>query len=426
MANLTNLKIQKAKYPEGRKGPFLISDGSGLSLQIMPSGSKSWVLRFMLNGKARTMGLGAFGDQGDGVSLAKARDLAASARAHVKQGLDPLEARKANQVAQAEKNAAKAARSKTFEDVAKEYITAHEVGWTVKHRAQWRSTLAVYAFPMMGQLPIAEVDAEVIERALKPIWLDKNETASRLRGRIEAVLDYAKAKGWRSGENPARWKESLKHRLPNVSRVRRIKHHPALPWQKVPAFITALRKLDSISAKALQFTILNASRSGEVRGAKWREIDIENAIWTIPAERMKAKREHRVPLSEAAIELLNIMKPLAHGPDNLIFPSVRKSTSLSDMALSELLRGMNEVDEGQTPPWVSQDGKPIVVHGFRSTFRDWCEEATSTPHAVSEAALAHIVSNKVEAAYRRTDLFDKRRALMQKWADHCLGRIKKE
>lgn len=418
MANLTALKVQKAKYPEGRKGPFLILDGVGLSLQIMPSGSKSWVLRFMLNGKARMMGLGGFGDQGEGVSLAVARELAAVARAQVKQGIDPLEARQAERVAKAEI----AARAKTFEEAAKECIAAQEAGWqNAKHRAQWTSTLTTYAYPIIGKLAVGEVNADLIEKVMKPIWTEKNETATRLRGRIEAVLDYAKAKGWRSGDNPARWKESLKHRLPNVSRGRQTKHHPALPWPKVPEFMAALRKMDSVSAKALQFVILNASRSGEVRGARWQEIDFDQAAWIIPAERMKAKREHRVPLSKAAIAILDTMKPLKRGSESLIFPSVRKATALSDMALSEILRGMNEVDKGQTPLWVSQDGKPIVVHGFRSTFRDWCEEATSAPHAVSEAALAHVVSNKVEAAYRRTDLFEKRRILMQQWADHCIS-----
>lgn len=418
MTNLTALKVQKAKYPEGRKGPFLISDGSGLYLQIMPSGSKSWVMRYMLNGKARTMGLGSFGDQGDGVSLAVARELAASARMQVKQGIDPLVTRQAERAAKAET----VARAKTFEEAAQECITAQEAGWqNAKHRAQWTSTLRTYAYPIIGKLTVGDVDADAIEIILKPIWIEKNETATRLRGRIEAVLDYAKAKGWRSGDNPARWKESLKHRLPNLSRVRRTKHHPALPWQKLPDFMVALRKLSSVSAKALQFTILNASRSGEVRGARWKEIDLNNAVWTIPAIRMKAKREHRVPLSKGTIDILTIMEPLKRDPESLIFPSARKATTLSDMALSELLRGMNEVAYGQSPPWVSQDGKPIVVHGFRSTFRDWCEETTSTPHAVSEAALAHVVSNKVEAAYRRTDLFDKRRLLMHEWSDYCNG-----
>lgn len=424
MPSLTALKILKAKYPEGRKGPFLLADGNGLNLQIMASGSKSWVFRYMLNGKARTMGLGAFGDHEDGISLATARELAASARSMVKQGIDPLDHRKALKAARFEEAAAKEARSKTFIEAAQDYISSQEAGWSnPKHRAQWSSTLSAYVFPLIGNMPVGDIDAEVIEQVLKPIWTEKNETASRLRGRIEAVLDYAKAKGWRTGDNPARWKESLKHRLPNLSRTRRTDHQPALPWQKTPDFFAKLLQRDSISALALQFVILNASRSGEVRKAIWREIDFDQAVWTISALRMKTKKEHRVPLSKASMNVLAAVKPLSNGPESLIFPSVRKGAALSDMALSQLLRGMNEVSDDQTAPWLALDGRPIVVHGFRSTFRDWCEEATSTPHAVSEAALAHKISNAVEAAYRRSDLFEKRRTLMRDWANYCLGTL---
>ncbi len=422
MAALTALRVQKARHPEDRKGPFLLSDGHGLALQIMPSGSKSWVLRYMLNGKARTMGLGAYGDNDGGVSLATARERAASARSLVKQGIDPIDARQADSAAKAAAAEAKAARSKTFEEVAREYIAAHAVSWAnKKHRAQWSATLEAYAYPIIGEKAVADVDADDVEAVLKPIWLEISETASRVRGRIEVILDFAKAKSWRSGENPARWKESMKHRLPSVSRTRKAEHHPALPWQQVPAFFSALRAMDSISARCLQFSILTACRSGEARGARWREIDLKNAVWTVPAERMKARREHRVPLSKAAIAVLQGVTPLSRGPDSIIFPSVRAGKALSDMALSQLLRGMNEIKEGETPPWLSRDGRPIVTHGFRSSFRDWAEEATSTPHAVSEAALAHVVADKVEAAYRRTDLFDKRQILMGDWAKHCIG-----
>jgi len=376
----------------------------------------------MLNGKARTMGLGAFGDQADGVTLADARERAATARSLVKQGVDPVEARQAEIIAKAGEKALSIELPKTFAEAASEYISAQEAGWTnAKHRAQWTSTLKTYAYPIMGTKPVSDITADLVEQVLKPIWAEKNETATRLRGRIEAVLDFTKAKGWRSGDNPARWKESLKHRLPNISRVRRTNHHPSLPWQMVPAFMAALCQMDSISSRALQFVILNASRSGEVRGARWREFDLDHAIWTIPAKRMKTKREQRVPLSDAAIAVLKSMQPLGRGPNSLVFPSIRQAAALSDMALSELIRGMNKVKEGEIPPWRAQDDRPIVVHGFRSSFRDWCEEATSTPHAVSEAALAHVVSNKVEAAYRRTDLFDKRRILMQQWSEHCIG-----
>jgi len=376
----------------------------------------------MLKGKARTMGLGPFGDQENGISLAKARELAAAAKSLVNKGVDPLEHRKALKASLFQENTIKEARNKSFIEAATEYISSQEAGWSnQKHRAQWSSTLKTYVFPTMGKIPLTEIDADIIEKVLKPIWTEKNETASRIRGRIEAILDFAKAKGWRTGDNPARWKESLKHRLPNLSRIRRTDHRPALPWQKVPDFFASLCQHDSISALALQFIILNASRSGEVRKAIWREIDFDQAVWTIPALRMKTKKEHRIPLSFAAINILNAMKEISGGPESFVFPSIRKGAALSDMALSELLRGMNEVDGNQIIPWIAQDGRPVVVHGFRSTFRDWCEEATSTPHAVSEAALAHKVSNAVEAAYRRSDLFEKRRLLMHDWANHCLG-----
>ena len=420
MPSLTAMKVAKASYPEGKKGPLLISDGQGLNLQVMPSGSKSWVLRFMMAGKSRTKGLGTYGDGKDAVSLGTAREKAAVDRALVKRGIDPIDASK--QAAKAEKAtlALSVARTKTFREVAQEYIQAQEAGWrNPKHRAQWTSTLEAYAFPLIGNMPVAEVDADAVERVIKPIWLTINETASRLRGRIEVILDFATAKGWRMGDNPARWKESLKHRLPNISRVRRTAHHPALPWQLVPAFIGELQKKDGIAALALLMCILTATRSGEVRAAVWSEFDLEKKIWTIPAARMKGGREHRIPLSEPALDILGRLQPLAVGRDSLVFLSIRKRAQLSDMALSMLVRGMNEVGEGQRMPWLASDNRPIVVHGFRSTFRDWCEEETSTPRAVSEAALAHVVESKVEAAYHRTDHFEKRRILMELWAGHC-------
>ena len=420
MPALTALKVSKAVYPTGRKGPALLSDGQGLNLQIMPSGSKSWTLRFMLNGKSRSMGLGAYGEGNNGVSLSKARELAAEARALVKRGIDPIN-EKANSI-KAEKAAAELslAQARTFKDVSVEYIQTHEASWkNSKHRAQWLSTLETYAFPVIGDTPVSDVDADAVEQVLKPIWQSINETATRLRGRIEVILDFAKAKGWRSGDNPARWKESLKHRLPNISRIRRTEHHPALPWQLVPAFIEALQIKEGMAAYALQLCILTATRSGEVRGAVWSEFDLEKKIWTIPAAKMKAGREHRIPLSEPALAILKQMMPLATGKDALVFPSIRSKTMLSDMTLSALVRGMNEVEDGDTIPWLANDGRTIVVHGFRSSFRVWCEEETSTPRAVSEAALAHAVESKVEAAYNRTDHFEKRRVMMDQWAKHC-------
>ena len=422
MTKLTALKIQKVKHPGNRAGPFMVSDGLGLSLQIMPGGSKSWVLRFMIGGKARSMGLGAYSDHHGGVSLATARDLAAAARSLVKQGIDPIEARATARLAEEANVASKQAQAQTFEAAANDYISGQEAGWeNAKHKAQWSATLKTYAFPKIGNKPVGEITADDLEAILKPIWLEKTETASRLRGRLEAILDFAKAKGWRTGDNPARWQESLKHRLPAISRVRRTRHHPALSWQRLPAFMTALKARDGVSSRALLFCILNASRSGEVRGARWSEIDLDNRVWTVPAARMKAKREHRVPLSDAAVDILKSVELLKRGADSLLFPSIRKGAALTDMAMSQLLRGMNEGEAGEPMAWIAQDGRPVVVHGFRSTFRDWCEEATSTPHAVSEAALAHVVSDKVEAAYRRTDLFEKRSVVMQQWADHCMS-----
>ncbi len=422
MPSLNALKVSRAAYPKGRRGPALFLDGQGLNLQIMPTGSKSWILRFMLNGKPRTMGLGAYGDGSSGVSLAKARELAAEARSLVKSGVDPIGAREQAINAGRAAAALSIARAKTFKEVALEYVQAQEAGWkNPKHRAQWLSTLDTYAFPILGDLPVADVDADGVEEVLKPIWLSIAETASRLRGRIEAILDFAKAKGWRSGDNPARWKESLKHRLANVSRIKRTEHHPALRWEQAPAFIAALETREGVAAKALLLCILTAARSGEVRGALWSEFDLEKKVWTIPGVKMKAGREHRIPLSDPVLDLLSQLTPLASEKNALMFPSIRTKTKLSDMAFSMLVRGMNEVPDGKEIPWRANDGRPIVVHGFRSTFRDWCEEATSTPRAVSEAALAHSVENKVEAAYHRTDHFEKRRILMAQWASHCLS-----
>jgi integrase len=372
------------------------------------------------------MGLGAFGDGPDEVSLSKARELAAEAKALVKRGVNPIEARKRARKSAQSQVEAFGGPSKTFRLVALEYIDAHRVSWkNPKHGAQWPSTLTTYAFPMIGAVHVNEITAEDVEKVLKPIWLSKNETASRLRGRIETILDYAKAKGWRTGDNPASWKESMKHRLPKPPKGGKVFHHPALPWQRMPVFVSALLERDGIAAKALLFCILTAVRSGEVRGARWSEIDLENKVWTVPAARTKMGREHRVPLSKAALSILKQTQPLTSERSDLVFPSVKKVKSLSDMALSMLVRSMNQVEEGLKPPWIDKSGRPIVVHGFRSTFRDWCEEATSTPHSVSEAALAHVIKNKVEAAYHRTDHFEKRRVLMDKWAEHCMSEILK-
>ena len=388
---LTPLAVKNAK-------PGRHADGAGLHLLVKPSGARSWVYRFMLNGKSRDIGLGAAG-QG-ALSLADARDEAAALRLKVKAGIDPLEQRDREAAqALASAQAAKVA-GKTFREVATAYIAANEESWrNPKHRQQWGNTLATYVYPVIGDLPVAEVDTPHVLSILEPIWKGKPETASRVRGRIETVLDSAKARGYRQGENPARWRGHLAQILPARTRLSR-GHHRALAYEDVPAFVGALRAREAVAALALEFTILTAARSGEVIGATWAEVDLAKAIWTIPADRMKAAKEHRVPLSPRAVAILESLQPL--GSDYL-FPGA-KGGNLSGMAMGMLMRRM-KVD--------------ATVHGFRSGFRDWAAECTGYAHEVAEMALAHAIENKVERAYRRGDLFDKRRRLMDDWSTYC-------
>lgn len=420
MAKLTATAV-KALVAKGKPGAH--ADGGNLYLRTVSPGSAKWTLRYMLVGKAREMGLGAFDADGKaGVTLAQARVKAEEVRAVLRQGLDPLEERKAAAEAERQAKAAAEAATRTFRDVAEMHVSAHEAGWrNEKHRAQWRSTLDAYAYPVMGHMPVAAIGTDHILRALQPIWTEKPETASRVRGRIEAVLAYAAARNWRQGENPARWRGHLDHLLPRRSKVATVENHAALPWQQMAAFMAVLRATSATAARALEFAILTACRSGEVFGARWSEIDLEAAVWIVPANRMKAGREHRVPLSSAALAVLAQMAPLrpAKG-DAYVFPGQVQGKPLSNMAMLMLLRRMNPDVEGELPRWRDgRSGSAVTAHGFRSSFRDWCEEATSTPHAVSEAALAHTIGDKVEAAYRRGDLFQKRAALMQDWADFC-------
>lgn len=424
MPKLSVKQIQSAKYPPNRKGgSYLLADGNGLYLQITPAGTKSWIFRFQLNGKGQYMGLGSVlsGDK-TGLSLADARLKAAEAKALVRRGINPKDHRDNERQKAVLDLRQNTIEQITFQTVARDYISAQSMGWSnPKHRKQWPSTLETYVFPLIGDRPIGKLEADDIEAILKPIWTKVPETASRVRGRLEKIFDYAASRGFREGNNPASWKGCLAHRLPPISRIKRTRHHPALPWKFVPSFVRELRENESVSAAALLFCILNASRSAEVRSATWSEIDFDNRIWTIPAERMKAGREHRVPLSLQSIEVLTQVDKLKRGRGSIIFPSRKGSGSiaLSDMALSQLIRGMNETENGFPKKWIDSSGRSVVPHGFRSSFRDWCEEATTTPHAVSEAALAHVVANKVEAAYRRTDLFDKRRILMADWGAYC-------
>ena len=328
--------------------------------------------------------------------------------AQLRAGTDPIEAKR---------EAEPRLSSRTFQAAAEEYIEAHKQGWrNPKHAAQWQSTLATYAYPTIGKLPVQEVTVEKMLEVLRPVWTRVPETGSRLRGRIEAILDAAKARGWRTGENPARWKGNLSGLLPALGRVAKVEHQPALPWQQMGAFLAELRQQGGIAARALELVILTASRTGEVRGAKWSEFDLEAGIWVVPAERMKGGRLHRVPLSEAAIALLKTLLPLSGGPSTLVFPGVRSGQPLSDMTLSMLIRRMN--GEGE-PRWRDIAGRAIVPHGFRSTFRVWAGEQTIYPREVVETALAHVLRDKVEAAYARTDLLERRRPLMEEWGRWC-------
>ena len=392
MSKLTAVKIAKLDI----KKQAQYGDGKGLWLQVSAFGTRSWLLRYMVAGRARVMGLGPYPE----VSLKEARERAAEARKQIRDGVDPIDARREKKMAAK----VEAARLTSFAQCVEEYLETHESAWkNNKHREQWRSTIATYAHPIIGKLPVAAVDTALVLKVLRPIWLKKPETASRLRGRIERILAWATVSEYRQGENPARWRGHLQEMLPAKTKVQKVKHHAALPYADVPAFMAQLRGRDSISARALEFTILNANRTGEVIGAKWEEINFEDKVWTVPASRMKAGKEHRVPLSACAMEIL---KSLPRERDNpFIFIGGSKGKALSNMAMLELLRGMN--------------GNGYTVHGFRSSFKDWCAETTNYPRELAEAALAHTLPNKVERAYQRGDLLEKRRRLMREWAKFC-------
>jgi len=389
---LSALEVGRLKTP----GHHPIGGVAGLYLYVNATGARSWVLRTMIGGKRRHMGLGGFPD----VTMAMAREKARKARVDIDQGIDPIGQRKSA----ASLLRAQQASEKTFEQAAEAYIEAHGDTWkNPKHRAQWESTLKTYAYPFMGKLLVRDVGQEHVLKALEPIWKTKNETASRLRGRIETVLDWATARKYRSGENPARWKGHLDQLLAAPNRVQKVVHHRALPIAEMPAFMSELRTREGTAARALEFAILCAARSGEVRGACWSEVDFQTGVWNIPGERMKAGKEHRVPLAESAIRILRSQPHLA-GSD-LIFAAARGG-QLSDMSLSAVMRRM-EVD--------------AVPHGFRSTFRDWAGECTNYPRDLAEQALAHTLESKVEAAYRRGDALEKRREMMKDWAKYCDG-----
>lgn len=371
-------------------------DGGGLWLQVSKWQSKNWVFRFTFDGKRREMGLGSCKD----VTLADARILADSFRRMVRSGIDPIEARKAERTAQR----AERMNIVAFPFCAEKYIEAHRHGWkNAKHTQQWTNTLSQYAYPVIGEIPVKNVDTALILRILEPIWTTKTETASRLRSRLENVLDWATTRGYRTGDNPARWKGHLENLLPKPSKVKKVEHHAALPYPQINSFIQALRQHDHVSALALEFLILTAARTSEVIAATWDEINLNEMIWTIPANRMKAEREHRVPLSSRCIEILN--KAINMRQSDFIFPGGRANKGLSNAAMDKLLQ-------------VTM-GYECTVHGFRSSFRDWAGERTNYPNDLCEMALAHTIRNKTEAAYRRGDMLEKRRQMMNDWQKFC-------
>lgn len=384
---LSALEVSRLRAP----GLVAVGGVPGLHLQVTPTQARSWILRVKVGTKRRDMGLGAY----PGVTLAQAREKARQARERIEQGFDPVhERQRAKSLLRAEQTSAV-----TFEQAARALIESKAPEWrNAKHASQWTATLEKYAFPVIGQLHVKDVQQVHILQILEPLWHTRTETASRLRGRIEAVLDWARARGHRDGENPARWRGHLDKLLAKPSKVARVEHHPAIPLDDAHTFYAALQQREGMAARALEFALLTAARSGEVRGATWAEIDLDSALWTIPATRMKAGREHLVPLSEQALQLLRDL-PRVEGSD-FVFPGTRGS-KLSDMSLSAVMRRMC---------------LDAVPHGLRSTFRDWCGERTAYPRDLAEAALAHTIASKSEAAYKRLTMVERRRPMMDAWA----------
>lgn len=376
----------------GCKDPGYYADGGNLYLKVGPTGAKSWIFRFTREKRTRDAGLGPYPT----VSLVRARERADDYRRLVSAGIDPIEARD-------EERKNKAPPTLSFRACAEAYLVNQEAGWrNPKHRDQWHSTLKTYVYPLLGSLPVDTVTTDHVLQVLEPIWSKKPETASRVRGRIEAVLNSAKARGLRSGENPAAWRGHLDHLLPAKGKVRRVKHHAAMPYKQVPAFMKALRENSSISARCLEFTILTCARTSEALGAQWSEIDFGNRLWTVPADRMKAGKIHRVPLSSRAIAILKEMKAVKR--NEFVFASWKPGRPLSQMTLAMIVRRM---------------GHAVTVHGFRSSFRDWASEETTFSREAAEMALAHSIPDAVEAAYRRGELLRQRRNLTECWELYC-------
>jgi integrase len=412
---LSALDVKRLQHPGiGRNAVFAVGGVSGLMLQITSTGGRTWLLRATVGEKRREIGLGGF----PSVTLAQARERAREVKDKIRIGVDPVEERKAVKATLI----AAQRRGLTFADAMERYLDAKMDAFSnFKHKAQWRSTLENYARPMLGPMLVQDIGVQDLLQVLEPIWTEKTETASRLRGRIEAVLSWATVAGHRTGDNPARWAGNLKELLPAPSKIAKKGNHPALPIDDVKRWFRALKARSGIGSRALEFSVLTAARSQEVRGAKWDEIDIDAMMWIVPAERMKMDREHRVPLAPSAVELLRTLPRMEGNP--LVFPAVRGG-ELSDMTLSATMKRLHEVDMAQDDVgFIDRVSKrPAVPHGLRSTFRDWVSERTHFPGDMAEVALAHKISSAVEAAYRRSDMVEKRRSMMEAWADYLTGR----
>ncbi len=399
MASLNKLNNSQVK---SAKGTGLLSDGGGLYLQISKAGTKSWLLRFNLNGKRREMGLGSYRDFG----LADARDAAADARKLSKKGIDPIKERKDSQQA-----ALKLAQGqKTFKECAEKYIADHEASWkNPKHIQQWKNSLINYAYPVFGDWPIGKVDHDAVQRVLNPIWHTKTETANRVRGRIERVLDWAKVKKMRSGENPALWRGNLEHIYPKPNKLINVVHMPSLPFTEMSSFLSLLRNKKTLAASAVELMIYTVTRPNEAVGAKWAEFDIENKTWAIPKERMKGNAEHIIPLSNACLTLLNNIPHIDN--QELLFPNTKKGKPITDSAMLKLTKSLGK-----------EIGCPdITDHGFRASFKTWASETQNFDRQAVEFCLAHKIKDKAEASYHRGNLLDKRLIIMNTWARYCLN-----
>jgi integrase len=395
---LSELKIRRLT------APGFYADGQGLYLQVTRSSARSWIYRYTLAGKSREMGLGSLSI----VGLAEARNAAAEARRLCKAGKDPIEARQLER----SQNSASRQAGILFRHCVERYIAAHRASWrNAKHAQQWENTLCTYALPHIGDMPVLLIETSHVLAVLEPIWATKTETANRLRGRIEVILDWAKVQGFRTAENPARWRGHLDKLLPGRSRLAPVVHHSALPYRELPSLIATLATLNGDGAKALMFTILTAARTQEVIGTRVNELDVERLCWNVPAMRMKNNKEHRIPISMEAAAILRATGRLSSPGDIFIFSAGDGVRPLSNMAMLAVLERLGRAD--------------ITVHGFRSTFRDWAAEETNFDRDVIEMALAHAVSNRVEAAYRRGDLFAKRVTLMEAWGDYCCSELRR-